>query len=144
MVTTKFNFEKGFDGRALWNDKNYIRAGNYSKFTASHWLRKHHASMEKLREAVLVGDEPVLLVTHHAPCMLSASHRDNDPLSRFLYASDLSDFILDHPRIKTAIHGHTHKAQSYMMGDVPILCNPRGYAPGDLVKGFDGQGFGEL
>ena len=144
LVVTKYNFEKGFDGRALWNDQNYIRAGHYSKFTASHWLRRHHASMANLREAILLGDEPVLFLGHHAQCMLSAAHRDNDPLSRFLYASDLSDFILDHPRIKTVIHGHTHEAMTYLMGDVPVQCNPRGYAPESLVKGFNLGGAGEL
>lgn len=143
-VVTKFDCEKGFDGRALWNDQNFIRAGHYSKFTASHWLRRHRASMQNLRAAVLVGEEPILLLTHHAPCMVSAALRESDPLSRFLYASDLSDFILDHPRIQTAIHGHVHAAQSYLMGDVRIQCNPRGYAPTALVADFDGQGFGEL
>ena len=144
MVVTKYNFEKGFDGRALWNDQNFIRAGQYSKFTAAHWLRRHHASIAKLRAAMVEGEEPVLLIGHHAPCMLSAAPRDNDPLSRFLYASDLSDCILDHPRIKTVIHGHTHEAQSYLMGDVRIKCNPRGYAPASLVADFDALGFDEF
>ena len=43
------------------------------------------------------------------------------------YSSDLSEFILDNPEIKVAVHGHTHDRFNYLVGDTRILCNPRGY-----------------
>lgn len=145
MVSTKFDFETGFDGRPLFNDKNFITATvGYRRFAAKHWLEQHVTTRRNLREALLVGDEPVLLVTHHAPCMLSSTIENRDVLSSYLYASDLSDLILDHPRIKQALHGHTHRSHDYMMGDVRVRCNPRGYAPEGLVSTFDELSFGEI
>ena len=43
------------------------------------------------------------------------------------YASDLSDFILDHPQIKLWTHGHMHQCFDYMIGSTRVVCNPRGY-----------------
>lgn len=143
-VRTKFDFEQGFDGRPVWNDQNFIRAAGYSKFTASHWLRKHRKTIENFRVAIQGSQAPTLLVTHHAPCMLSAKMRDNDKLSSYLYGSDLSDLILDHPCITQAIHGHTHEVHDYFMGDVSIRCNPRGYSNSALVDDFDRHSFGEI
>lgn len=150
LVQTKFDFELGFDGRPLWNDKNYIRAGAYHHFTASHWLRRHHLSVLnfkralKAHEASSEAETPVLAVFHHAPCMLSTQKRSSDPLSCFLYGSDLSDLILDHPSVQQVLHGHTHDVFDYPMGDVRIRCNPRGYAPGALVNGFDPVALNEI
>jgi predicted phosphohydrolase len=144
ILQSRFDLDKSFDGRALWNDKNYIRVGTNSRFRASHWLQRHAITIQNLRAALALGQEDVLLVTHHAPCMLSAAPRGNDPMSSCLYGSDLSDLILDHPRIKQVIHGHTHVFHDYMMGDVRIRCNPRGYAPSDLVEQFDALSFAEI
>jgi len=43
------------------------------------------------------------------------------------YASDLSNFILDHPQIKLWTHGHMHQCFDYMIGSTRVVCNPRGY-----------------
>lgn len=144
VVTSKFDLDQGFDGRSLWNDRNYIRADGNGKFKSRHWMERHFLTIKNIRAALERGDEDVLLVTHHAPCMLSAPTKGNDQMSSYLYGSDLSDLILDHPRIKQVIHGHTHTFHDYMMGDVRIRCNPRGYAPGGLVDEFDALSFGEM
>lgn len=145
MVVSKFDLEMGGDGRPLFNDKNFIRVlSGYNRLKANHWMERHNLTRANLLAALKEGSEPVLLVTHHAPCMLSAPPLGTDVLSTYLYASDLSDLILDHPRIKTVIHGHTHVAHDYEMGDVRVRCNPRGYAPNQLVKEFDAMGFGEI
>lgn len=145
MVLTKFDLELGFNGKPLFNDRNFIRAtSNYHAFASRHWLNLHQKARDNLRFALSIGDEPVLLMTHHAPCMLSAPMRGKNVLDSYLYASDLSDLILDHPRIQQVFHGHTHEKHDYMMGDVRIRCNPRGYAKNDMVKDFDPVGFGEI
>lgn len=144
-VATKFDFEIGFDGRSLYNDRNYIRATmGYHSFGSKHWLERHRSTIKNLRLALAIGDEPVMLLTHHAPCLLSAPMRGSDALSSYLYGSDLSDFILDHPRIKEALHGHTHDAYDYLVGETRVRCNPRGYAPEKLVAEFDKNGFGSI
>lgn len=145
LVASKFDFEIGRGGRPLWNDQNFIRATSaYHSFTSKHWLSRHRDTIVGLRQALAIGDEPILLVTHHAPCLLSAPPRENDPLASYLYASDLSDLILDNPRIKVALHGHTHRDYDYQVGGVRVRCNPRGYTPMDLVAGFDPLAGGEV
>jgi hypothetical protein len=49
------------------------------------------------------------------------------------YHSHLEYFIMDHPQIKTWVHGHMHDAVDYMIGETRILSNPRGY------KGYEEQ-----
>jgi hypothetical protein len=49
------------------------------------------------------------------------------------YSSSLDDFIMDHPQIKTWVHGHMHDAVDYMIGTTRLLSNPRGY------KGYEEQ-----
>jgi Icc-related predicted phosphoesterase len=70
----------------------------------------------------------VVVVGHHAPSnqSIKPKYRD-DAIMNGAYSSDLSEFILDHPKIKFWIHGHTHDVFDYMIGPTRVLCNPRGY-----------------
>ena len=69
-----------------------------------------------------------VVVTHHAPSRQSIAERyKSDYLMNGGYASELSDFILDHPQIHAWTHGHTHTFFDYMVGGTRVLCNPRGY-----------------
>ena len=44
------------------------------------------------------------------------------------YASNLSEFILNHPEIVLWIHGHMHLPSDYLVGTTRVVANPRGYA----------------
>lgn len=46
------------------------------------------------------------------------------------FFSDLSERILD-ADIDLWLHGHTHTAFDYKLGKTRVLCNPRGYEPGE-------------
>lgn len=74
-------------------------------------------------------DKKIVMVTHMAPTHLSiAPQYVNDKHMNGGYFSQLDDFILDNPRIKLWIHGHTHTKFDYMVGDYTrVVCNPRGY-----------------
>lgn len=73
-------------------------------------------------------DKKIVVVTHHAPSMLSIAEQYRGSVQmNGGFASDLSDFILDHPQIKIWMHGHTHTKFDYMIGETRIVCNPRGY-----------------
>ena len=144
-VLHKFDFETGFDGRALWNDRNYIKAAGYARFSAKHWLARHRHSLKGVKAAVSQANGPVLLVTHHAPCLTSAQDRmESDLMAGHLYASDLSDYLMDTPSIRQVIHGHTHTKLDYEVGSTRVMCNPRGYAPSYFVSGFDADGAFEI
>lgn len=118
-VTDKMN-----DYRMIRNDQL-----GYTKLRPSHTAYQHRKSVEYIR-TVMEGkfDEKFVVVGHMAPSKLSINDRyKHDYLMNGAYASDLSEFILDHPQIKLWTHGHTHHNFDYMIGTCRIVCNPRGY-----------------
>lgn len=89
-----------------------------------------HQKMMKFLTTELSDDmiQKVVVVGHHAPSKASIKPKyAGDHIMNGGYSSDLSDFILDNPKIKAFIHGHTHDVFDYMIGPTRILCNPRGY-----------------
>ena len=73
-------------------------------------------------------DQKVVVVGHHAPSKVSTKPQyEKDFHINGAYSSDLSEFILDRPKIKVWTHGHTHSEFDYMIGSTRILANPRGY-----------------
>lgn len=102
----------------------------YRKFKPIDALNLHNRTKQFLiRELeILPKDEKVVVVTHHAPTKASVHPRfSEDHLMNGGYSSDLSDFILDNPKIKLWTHGHTHDGFDYMVGSTRVVCNPRGY-----------------
>jgi Icc-related predicted phosphoesterase len=67
-----------------------------------------------------------VIVTHHAPSMLSLpEHRRSEEISS-AYASNLEPLILQYqPRLW--IHGHIHHSNNYCIGETRVLANPRSY-----------------
>jgi predicted phosphohydrolase len=132
VARQQFDYTKGMDNRFLWNDRNHIRMERDSaRFSSADMMMLHARSLAGLRKQL---DEdivtPTVLVTHMGPTMMSTRNYDAKPgdKSNFFYASDISDLILDHSNIVSALHGHTHTTQNYEVGDHCLVqCNPRGY-----------------
>lgn len=84
-------------------------------------------------------DKTIIVVGHHTPSFFSCHEQyKDDTLMNGGYHSDLSEFILDRPRIKLWTHGHTHELFDYMMGECRIVCNPRGYVGyEELAENFE-------
>lgn len=115
----------------MMNDYRIIRHDElgYTKLRPAHTAARHRRSVEYIR-SVMEGmfDEKFVVVGHMAPSKMSVHPKyQNDTLMNGAYASDLSEFILDHPQIKLWTHGHTHHKFDYMIGSTRIVCNPRGY-----------------
>ena len=107
-------------------------------FTPKDSIKEHKKSLKFINNVYHDDDsvEKFVVVGHHAPSSLSISERyisDRDMNGG--YYSDLSEFILDHPKITHWFHGHMHEKFSYKIGDTTIVCNPRGYSGHD--KGAD-------
>lgn len=122
------------------NDFQCIRndAKGYRKLSAMDTAIRHKETLKYFKEtAETFADRKIVLVMHHAPHQKSISPiYANRYLMNGAYASDLSEFILDHPQIKLITHGHMHNSSDYMVGDTRIICNPRGYTPDDLNDEF--------
>lgn len=116
----------------MMNDFRVIRIAkeNFKKFLPTRAAIEHRKTKQYI-STVLEGlpqDARVVVVGHHAPSLMSIHEQyKHDTLMNGGYASDLSEFILDRPRIKVWTHGHMHQCFDYMIGDTRILCNPRGY-----------------
>jgi len=98
-------------------------------FTPEDAVEDHKAMMQFIKTTIDSNPNlPFVVVGHHAPCKLSVKPRyKEDHIVNGAYSSDLSEFILDNPRIKLWTHGHTHDEFDYMIGSTRIVCNPRGY-----------------
>lgn len=116
---TKVNFRDS-DGKFHHRD---------STFTPEDAVEDHKAMMQFIKTTIDSNSNlPFVVVGHHAPCKLSVKPRyKDDHIVNGAYSSDLSEFILDNPRIKLWTHGHTHDEFDYVIGSTRIVCNPRGY-----------------
>ena len=115
-----------------------IKRENFRKFLPNRTITEHIRTKEYI-DVVLQGtpeDMPVVVCGHHAPSAMSIhEYYKNDTLMNGGYYSDLSEFILDRPKIKLWTHGHMHQTFDYMIGDCRVVCNPRGYH--DENRSFD-------
>jgi len=136
-----------FFGATLWTDMNLFGdpgVGSIDALVMNDYRRvRHSATYRKLRpqdtclrhavsvraiETFLAGGDPdkSVVVTHHAPSILSLpARRQTDPLS-CAYASHLDDLIV-RTRPLLWVHGHIHHSQDYRIGQTRIISNPRAY-----------------
>jgi len=119
------------DFRGLIQLKNQ----DYRKFLPRDAYKEHKCTLEYFRQALL-DQKNVVVCTHHAPSYKSIHVMySNDTWMNGGYASELTEFIMDHPQIKLWTHGHMHQCHDYMVDGTRVLCNPRGYH--DENKLFD-------
>ena len=138
-----------FVGGTLWTDMNkedestlYTIRGVMNDFRIVRNEKREYAAMSALDVAIrhdkTLGyikhivqehkDKKCVVVGHHAPSFKSVHEQyASQTLMNGGYASDLSEFILDHPQIKLWTHGHMHQPFDYVIGETRVVCNPRGY-----------------
>lgn len=121
MHTVRYSMN---DYHAITNEVN-----GYSKLDPKSTVLRHENSKEAIKLALETATtDKVVVVTHHAPTFESVHPKyRHETMLNYAYASDLSEFILDNPRIKLWAHGHMHNVADYHVGSTRIVCNPRGY-----------------
>jgi predicted phosphodiesterase len=117
----------------------YPEKGLYYKLTPEWTAEVHQQTVEYFKSVLEQNThKPVVLITHHAPSFMSVNEKyKHDTTMNGGYASELGEFILDHPNIKYAVHGHMHDPVDYMIGGTRVLANPRGYIPWESGNGFE-------
>ena len=119
----------------MMNDYRIIRNDElgYTKLRPAHTAVRHKQTVGYIKTVLADRkDDKVVIVGHHAPTFNSVHEKyRNDQLMNGGYASDLSEFIMDHPQIVLWTHGHMHDPFDYMVGTTRVVCNPRGYAGHD-------------
>lgn len=122
--------------KMMWNtdalkDRRAIRIGRaYRKLDANDVINLHNTQLDGMAKVIDTNhDKRIVVVTHHAPTLLSCvtAYTECARTMDYLFASDLSEFILDRPNIVFWVHGHTHNRVVYEIGDTTIICSPVGY-----------------
>lgn len=129
---TKLSYDKMMDYKRI-RTHNHMKRFNVNMGHSIHLQFK--SGLHKLLNDPQYAGLPIFVISHHAPCTLSISERYlYERVINGFYVSDLSDLILDNPRIIQWHHGHLHNASDYMLGGCRIICNPIGY-PGEVIVG---------
>ena len=116
------------------NDFRYITDGG-KPLRPARLLEAHRQSLDWLKEVLSQPYEgKTVVVTHHAPSMKSW-HRSPMDAYQYCYCSNLEP-VMNDADVSLWVHGHTHQGQDYMVDDVRVVCNPRGYYNYEEVKGF--------
>lgn len=76
-----------------------------------------------------------IVVTHHLPTTLSVPKRfKNEAKNAFFVTNCEHLFRVGEPRVW--VHGHTHDSCDYTYEGTRVMCNPRGYWPGEMNPKF--------
>jgi hypothetical protein len=114
------------------NDYKRIRNSNrgFKRLTPTDTRMVHLASLRKMEEFFAqCGSQTSVVVTHHAPSILSLPEERRTQHISCAYASNLDEFVLKHqPHLW--IHGHIHHSSDYRIGATRVISNRRAYPDG--------------
>lgn len=119
------------------NDYKRVRNSHkgYRKLVPQDTRAAHLASVAKLAAFFETHDpRRTVVVTHHAPSILSLPERRRAELISCAYASQLDDMIQRH-QPTLWVHGHIHHSNDYWIGRTRVVANPKGY-PEKVNPGF--------
>jgi predicted phosphodiesterase len=124
--------------RQQMNDYNDIYNDFKRPILPRDTIDRHIESRIYIKDTLAVPHEgPTVVITHHAPSWLSVHEKYKEDLVSAAYASRLEGLILD-TKPTLWLHGHTHTAFDYTIGDTRVVCNPRGYPREyDFNNGFN-------
>ena len=119
------------------NDFRSILYTKDSYLTPKDSITLHNLSKRYIHNRLIKNKKyKFIIVTHHTPSLRSTSQYYMDNPLTAGFCNDMEDFIKQHDNILMWIHGHVHNTCSYMVGEVPVLCNPFGYR-----RFFESTGF---
>jgi Icc-related predicted phosphoesterase len=100
--------------------------------------KAHETAWKRLQEAVTAeSHRPTVVITHHAPSRLGLNSRfAGSPLDP-AYASSLDEEFAAFENVPVWVHGHTHIAKTYRIGNTVVRSNALGFAAkGGAAPGF--------
>lgn len=124
--------------RQTINDYRMIKSYSkgYRKIEPHNVVAMHREHVQFITDECVGTDFKNVIVTHHAPSAMSTHPKYRGDKLNGAYYSQL-DSLVNAIQPKLWIHGHTHNAFDYMIGDTRVVCNPRGYQPTEGPTGFD-------
>lgn len=108
------------------------------KFRPEDALAAHEKAWAALTGAVAAGaGKPTVVITHHAPSMQGLNPKFAGNGLDGAYASALDEKMKALAGVPVWVHGHTHIARTYRVGDTTVRSNALGFAS----KGHGARGF---
>lgn len=110
------------------NDYDHIIA-NGKPITPNFISGLFHKNLELVKR--LVEERPhkkLIIMSHHLPSFKAIAPEYKDSLINYAFASDLDEFIREHPNIKKWCFGHTHSPIDERIELCQLLCNPNPFA----------------
>ncbi len=116
------------------------------KFQPENALHAHDCAWAALsREVAVAGVRPTIVISHHAPSLQGINQRFTGNGLDGAYASNLDERIAALGHVPVWIHGHTHIARTYRIGETIVRSNARGFeARGQTAPGFSVKASFEL
>ena len=97
-------------------------------FDTSHHAFYFQFSFEFIKKKVEENKhKPIIILTHHAPSPYSIDEQYKGSMLNPAFASDLNQYIVEHPQIRLWAHGHIHTPCDYILGETRVVCCPFGY-----------------
>lgn len=93
-----------------------------------------HNEHKEYIEKEVQGFDKVIVVTHHAPSLMSCENTRSSIADYYYCCTDMDSIILDNPQIKYFIHGHLHTRKSYNIGETVVMSWCRGYYPDERMS----------
>ena len=103
------------------------KPGEVRRFLVSDAHHLHELAVKFLRKQIAAekkAGSPCVVITHHAPSYLSASHGGG--IADDAYYSNQHRLLK--PPVAIWCHGHSHENCRYQVGETLIVSNQRGYA----------------
>ncbi len=100
-----------------------------------HWLT------DSVYENVGMGKK-IIVVTHHAPSLLSSHPRFKGEDMNYAYAEPMEELMYDN--VDLWIHGHCHDKSDYMVGKCRVVANPYGYHGYNTNPAYNHEGYVDI
>lgn len=114
--------------KRIYEDKSIPNA--FQKLRQETYLEMHRKDLKFIEDEIATRPyEPCVILTHYAPLMeCNGCYNDSPQVSAF--ATDLQH-LYKNENVKAHLFGHTHVNGNWTVNNVPILCNCKGYYPGE-------------
>jgi Icc-related predicted phosphoesterase len=115
--------KKMFGGHIIWNDVHFVRLGKSDIDYTIELNKKLEGDIQRLEADV----EQIVVVTHHTGFIEMLTMREGFPgwnfCNAFMGSKRLGEMLLNHPKVKYHICGHTHDHKVVRKGPL-ISINP--------------------
>ena len=110
----------------------------FVRFQPEDALKEHRTAWNAIKLAATAEpNKQTVIITHHAPSLRGLDGRFAGNGLDTAYASSLDKQIETFQNVPVWVHGHTHIAKSYRVGNTAVRSNALGFASsGKAVSGF--------